>query len=128
MSEVLMKSREIVKWSERLAADEWGRQIWENIAMGIVCGAAWLLCIGLLITCLTPPLRRKFHLWTGVYLPWNICVAILIVTNLVGILGHPAIFSSGVIAYWVNKTVPAFVLEPTARALDFLAFAGWFSL
>lgn len=126
--ETLMNARELAKWTERLAADDWSRQTWENVAMGTLCGAAWLLCICLLVACLVPPLRRKFHSWTGVYLPWNICVALLIITNIVGILGHPAIFSTGAIAYWVNTTVPASVLEPTAKALDFLAFAGWFSL
>lgn len=126
--ETLMKQHELVKWGERLTSDNWGQQIWESIALGVSCGAAWLLCIGLLVTCLVPPLRRKFHSWTGFYLPWNIFVALFLITNVVGIMGHPALFSSGVIAYWINTAVPESVLEPVASSMDFLAFAGWFSL
>ncbi|MFV0508768.1 MAG: hypothetical protein ACK5M8_05910 [Shewanella algae] len=128
MSDFLMSQRELAKWAERLAADDWGRQTWESIALGVSCGALWLLCILVLVGCLVPPIRRRIHSWTGIYLPWNIAIAALIITNLVGIMGHPAIFSSGVVAYWINTTVPASVLEPLAEALDFLAFAGWFRL
>lgn len=128
MSDLLMDHQETLKWAERLAADDWGRLVWESLAFSGVCALAWFLCIFILVACLVPPLRRRVHTCTGVYLPWNICVAVYLITGIAGIFGYPAIFSIGALAYLINQTVPVWLLEPVADfSNQWLTVVGWFT-
>ncbi|WP_041406460.1 hypothetical protein [Shewanella loihica] len=127
MSDILMNQRELLKWSQRLAEDDWSHQVWENLVFSGACASLWLICIFTLVACLVPPIRRLIHSRTGVYLPWNICVGVWLITGLIGIMGWPSLFTVGVLAYWVNATVPGWLLEPVAEfTQQFFTAAGWF--
>ena len=119
-----MNQKEILKWS-RLTEEEWGSQIFESLTLGLSCGALWLFSIFILLACLLPPLRRRVHYISGVYLPWNICVGVFLLQGIAGIMGYPALFSVGVLAYWINSAVPAWILVPTAEFLDHMTLIGW---
>jgi hypothetical protein len=128
MSNLLMSQREALKWADRLATDEWGRLVWESLAFSGVCALAWLFCIFVLVACLVPQLRRLVHAWTGVYLPWNICVGVYLLTGIAGIFGYPALFSVGALAYLINQAVPVWILEPMADfSNQWLTIVGWFT-
>lgn len=124
-----MDRGETLKWAERIAADDWGRsQVWESLAFSCVCALAWLLCIFILVTCLVPPMRRSLHARTGIYLPWNICVGVYLITCIAGIFGYPAIFSVGALAYLINQAIPSWILEPVADfSNEWLTVVGWFT-
>ncbi len=124
MSDLLMDQSEALKWA-RLTTDDWGSQIWESLALGVSCGALWALCLFILIACLVPPLRRQVHRWTNIYLPWNMSVGIFLIQGIVGIMGYPALFSVGVLAYWINSAVPVWLLEPIAEFSNRLTVIGW---
>lgn len=125
---LLMNPNELEKWRELLAADDWSNKVWESVIFSSTCGLLWLLCISALVICLVPPLRRKVHDGTNVYLHWQWSLGIFIATNIVGILGWPVIFSVGVIAYWINTLVPASILEPVAQFFTYLSFTGWLTI
>lgn len=125
MSNLLMSQREALKWTETLSSEAWNQQVWESLALSSLYGISWLFSLLLLVVCLVPPMRRKVHCWTNIYLPWNACVGLFIIQGFVGIFGHPALFSSGVLAYWVNQLIPASVLEPTAEFTNYFTVIGW---
>ncbi|WMS85612.1 hypothetical protein [Pleionea litopenaei] len=125
MSDLLMNQRETLKWAERLASDDWGSQVWESLGLGVGCGLLWLFGLFVLMTCLVPPMRRKVHAWTNIYLPWNSCVGIFLLQGIAGIMGHPALFSVGVLAYWINSAIPVWLLEPIAEFSNRLTVIGW---
>jgi len=120
-----MSQRETLKWAEQLSSDPWGQQVWESLALSVGCGLLWVFSLIVLMACLVPQLRRRVHTWTNIYLPWNAAVGIFILQGFAGILGHPAIFSSGVLAYWVNQAIPASLLEPLAEFLNYFTVIGW---
>lgn len=125
MSDLIMSQRETLKWAEQLSNDPWGQQVWESLALSVGCGLLWVFSLIVLMACLVPPLRRRVRTWTNIYLPWNAAVGVFILQGFAGILGHPAIFSSGVLAYYVNQAVPVSLLEPLAEFLNYFSVIGW---
>ena len=125
MSNLTITQREALKWAERLSSYPWGQQVWESLALSVGCGLLWVFSLIILAACFVPPFRRRVHAWTNIYLPWNAAVGVFILQGFAGILGHPAIFSSGVLAYWVNQAVPASLLEPLAEFLNYFTVIGW---
>lgn len=117
----LMMPSEAARWGNRLEAGA-DLQVFQSLALSGAWIALWFGLILLTVVGFIPFLRR------GIVkrMSPGLSVFTFLAASLVGAIAHSAIFSSGVIAYWVNQSLPAGQLETISKwTFTYLTFFGW---
>lgn len=117
----LMMPSEAARWSDRLA-NGMDSQVWESIAFSGFWIGLWLVLLILTVVGFIPFLKK------GILkrMSPSLSVFTFLGASFVATLTHSAVFSAGVIAYWVNQSLPTSQMEVISKwTFTYLTFFGW---
>lgn len=119
----LMLPGEAAKWSHRLTGD-WPLIVWKSLALSSCFITLYVGLLYLMVVGLTPALRRPFSRKNLNMTPVHSMLFLFLATT-VASFTHSVVFSTGVIAYWVNESLPAGQLEAISKwTFSYLTFWG----
>ncbi len=122
----LMSNREAVLWADRVAAEDWTWPIWKSVFFSSGLIALWLVFVCLAIIGLIPHLRRSWAALTGFTVAPIQGLGLFLCSAFIFSLTHAVIFSTGVIAFWLNTALPADLLETLSEfSYKWLSVIGW---
>jgi len=121
-----MRTGEMIRWANKLESG-WDLNVWKSLFLSGGLIALWLLFISLALIGFISPLRRRWATFSGVTVTPMHGLTSFVISALVFSLTHAAIFGEGLIAYWINTTLPPEVVEALAStSFKYLSLVGWF--
>ncbi|MFA0809391.1 hypothetical protein [Microbulbifer epialgicus] len=105
--EITLSASDLSKWADKLAAEDWSFSTWKYLLGDAALIGLWGIFLVTLIALLLPHSRKRLAIGSRMNINLGTIFSAFIITWIVGIFGHGAMFGPGPYSYWLYQFLGA---------------------